>query len=88
MRKIVEIAHGTRNGYQQCVKRDEGSCVDCRTAAREYVATLTTDIPHGTLYGYLRCHQRPEGSCGPCRAAHADRRKKVDTPVESASDKG
>lgn len=33
---MAEIRHGTRSGYNACVKRPEGSCEACREAARVY----------------------------------------------------
>lgn len=35
---VAEIEHGTYGGYQQCVKRAEKSCPDCRAANRVYIA--------------------------------------------------
>lgn len=34
----MAIKHGTRSGYNDCVKRPEGSCDLCRAAARVYEA--------------------------------------------------
>lgn len=30
------IEHGTYKGYQRCVRRDAGSCAECRAAASAY----------------------------------------------------
>lgn len=38
-----EIKHGTRNGYNLCVEREEGACQDCKAAAREYEAQRRLD---------------------------------------------
>jgi hypothetical protein len=32
------IVHGKYKGWQQCRKRPEGACLDCREAARQYQA--------------------------------------------------
>lgn len=74
------IKHGTRAGYQRCVLRPEGSCVECRQADRAYVERwrLNASLPirHGTLTGYARCFRQPGGSCEPCRKAHSTYQKK------------
>lgn len=71
MAEEMIVEHGTRLGYQVCVKRPEGSCEECRAARRAYnIERLAAGrVQHGTRAGYQCCVQRPEGACPPCRDA-------------------
>jgi hypothetical protein len=48
----TEIEHGTYGGYQQCRRRSEGSCAECKAANRTYIAEYRRRRPHVTTPGY------------------------------------